>query len=142
MTLNSGLTWSIQAGQFIYSSPKNSIGPHTHVEVGFPSEEIQLLNPFAENPDDLTGTVYPYVPIEIIEQIISDNGGIEEAEHKPTYKNIPHNNRVGVYLEGIKVGEIAMSSSEGFIYRPKGSQKRNWGEPFETLEQCKISLEL
>ncbi len=47
------------------------------MEVGFPSEVEELLLPFAENKENPTETVYPCVPVTIIEQVIQKHGGIQ-----------------------------------------------------------------
>lgn len=72
----SGLRLSVQAGDFLYCSPRiNDADFYTHVEVGFPSEKIEELMPYCEDHDDPTGTVYGYVPIELVATIISRHGG-------------------------------------------------------------------
>ncbi len=45
-------------------------------EVGYPSEVEDILLPFAENPENPTGTVYPFVPQEIVEQVAEMHGGL------------------------------------------------------------------
>lgn len=78
--LNSGLTLSIQASEYHYCEPRKNLDDksmYTAFEIGFPSEEIELIASFAQDRGDLTGTVYPYIPRNIVETIISDNGGIK-----------------------------------------------------------------
>lgn len=80
--LNSGLTLSIQASEYHYCEPRKNIDDksrYSMFEIGFPSAEIELISHLAEDPSDLTGTVYPYVPREVVETVISDNGGIKGA---------------------------------------------------------------
>lgn len=72
-----GLTFSVQASSGHYCTPRSNNGPYTHVEVGFPNKVIERLIPFAENPDNLTETVYGWVPVELIKTIIIENGGID-----------------------------------------------------------------
>ena len=49
-------------------------------------------------------------------------------------------NRVSVFLEGIPCGTILRNSnSNKYSYKPKGSKSR--GEMFDTLRECKDSLE-
>ena len=38
--------------------------------------EEPLIADYAENPDDLTHTVYGYVPIEVVNKLIEIHGGI------------------------------------------------------------------
>ncbi len=73
----SGLSLSVQASAFTYCSPRNDLGPYTAVEVGFPSTTVDALLPYAEDRDTPTETVYGYVPVEIVEKVIADNGGID-----------------------------------------------------------------
>lgn len=78
--LNSGLTLSIQASEYHYCEPRKNLtdkSGYSMFEIGFPSAEIDLISHLAEDPSYLTQTVYPYVPREIVETIISDNGGIK-----------------------------------------------------------------
>lgn len=78
--LNSGLTLSIQASEYHYCEPRKNLDDksrYSAFEIGFPSVEIELIASFAEDSSDLTDTVYPYVPRDIVETIISDNGGIK-----------------------------------------------------------------
>ena len=70
-----GFSMSVQAGEYHYCSPRNS-GPYTSVEVGFPSERVESLMEYAEQPDNPTGSVYAWVPIEVIVDIINEHGGI------------------------------------------------------------------
>ena len=76
ITCKNGLTMSVQASSFHYCSPRNDSGPYAEVEVGFPNRKIEELMEYAENPALPTGTVYPYVPHELIEKIVLDNGGL------------------------------------------------------------------
>lgn len=67
---------SVQASHSHYCSPRTTIYSkhsfyYSKMEVGFPSEVEELLLPFAENKENPTKTVYPYVPIAIIENVIA-----------------------------------------------------------------------
>ena len=70
-----GLKMSVQASSGHYCSPRNDVGPWASVEVGFPAVKCEELRAYAENPDDPCGTVYGWVPVEVVEQIIANNGG-------------------------------------------------------------------
>jgi len=48
------------------------------VEIGYPSDVVPELMEYAENPADPTGTIYGYVPIQIVEDIAFTHGGIKE----------------------------------------------------------------
>ena len=67
---------SVQASNFNYSSPRDNVGPYTHMELGFPSAiPTAEIMEYAETPDNPLGTVYGYVPIELIERLILIHGG-------------------------------------------------------------------
>lgn len=94
---NDGFNVSIQASTTCRCTPKESLedGNYSEVELGFPSEVDDLITPYAEDTDDLTGTVYNYVPIEIVDKLIKKHGGIQsdadrvnklEAENKKLKK--------------------------------------------------------
>jgi len=76
ITCQSGLSMSVQASHFHYCEPRDDSGPYSHVEVGYPSRAIEALLPYAENPAVPTDTVYPYVPVGIVEAILLENGWI------------------------------------------------------------------
>jgi len=70
-----GFIMSVQVSKCHYCTPRNNIGPWTHVEVGFPSQKEDLLMEYAEDPDHPTETVYGYVPVEIVMAVIEKHGG-------------------------------------------------------------------
>lgn len=74
-----GFGISIQASSGHYCKPRiDSNGKrisYTHVELGFPSEEDELINDYAED-DNYTETVYGYVPVEVVDKLIEKHGGI------------------------------------------------------------------
>jgi len=72
---NDGFTLSVQAREFNYCTPRSDSGPWTEVEVGFPSEVEDLLLPFAEDSSSPTETVYGWVPVNLVEQVIAKHGG-------------------------------------------------------------------
>jgi hypothetical protein len=71
-----GFTMSVQASRFHYCSPRNDEGPYAAFEVGFPSEKCEELMPYAESADNPTGTVYGWVPAEVVDEVIRNHGGI------------------------------------------------------------------
>ena len=76
-----GFSMSVQARDSTYCTPRTDEGPHTHMEGGFPSDEpSQQLAVYAENRDDLCGTVYPYVPREVFEREFELHGGVVEGK--------------------------------------------------------------
>ena len=80
-----GFSVSIQAGERSYCSPRNNVGPYVAVELGFPNEEDGLIIPWAEDAGDLTGTVYGYVPADIVLEMITNHGGIKSGELPPMH---------------------------------------------------------
>lgn len=77
-----GFSMSVQAGQFSYSIPRKDLrdGNYTHVEVGFPSKEEELLKPYSD-------AVYGYVPVEVVDEIIGKHGGIDISKTIRSNKN-------------------------------------------------------
>ena len=73
-----GFKMSVQAGQSLYSTPKDVADDYEEAEVGFPSTEESLLTTYAEDNDNLCDTVYGYVPCSIIDEVIEKHGGIDE----------------------------------------------------------------
>lgn len=75
-----GLRLSVQASHFHYCVPRTDGGPYSSVEVGFPSERIEELMPYADEPESPTQTVYGYVPVEIVEAVIKAHGGSSQLD--------------------------------------------------------------
>lgn len=73
-----GFEFSVQAGKFLYSTPRTD-GPdieYTACECGTPSAREELLIPYMESAgDEPTEAIYPYTPVEVIEQVIAKHGG-------------------------------------------------------------------
>lgn len=70
-----GFSVSVQANSSAYCTPRNLTGPYTHVELGFPSLNDELIASWAEDPEKLTETVYGQVPVEIALELINKHGG-------------------------------------------------------------------
>lgn len=73
-----GFKVSVQASSFHCCAPRNDVGPWTEVEVGYPSQASDLIAEYAENPGVPTDTVYPYVPVEVVEALIVSHGGASD----------------------------------------------------------------
>ena len=73
-----GFKMSVQAGQTLYSEPKDVADSYERAEVGYPSTEESLLTTYAEDNNNLCDTVYGYVPCSIIDEVIEKHGGIDE----------------------------------------------------------------
>ena len=78
-----GFKMSVQAGQSLYSTPKDVADEYEEIEIGYPSEQEVLLEKWAEGASfdeeiEYTNTVYPYVPVEVVDWVIAKHGGIDE----------------------------------------------------------------
>ena len=77
----SGFSMSVQAGKFNYSRPRiNDADSYSLVEIGMPSSPEPLLEQYAEDASSLTKTVFPYVPRQLVVDIICKHGGIISGE--------------------------------------------------------------
>ncbi len=73
-----GFQMSVQASEGHYCEPReNFLNHYDSVEIGYPSEEELLLLDYAEDPDELTDTVYGYVPTELVDKVLEKHGGID-----------------------------------------------------------------
>jgi len=101
ITCNSGMWMSIAANPGLaYSTavlaPPEDKDPvhYTHVEIYGPRGGVgPTLEKYFSREEDWdewsdwehysTSTVYPYVPMEIVHQLVAENGGIKEGELPP-----------------------------------------------------------
>lgn len=85
-----GFTVSVVAGHGCYCRPshggfdagtyvdKDFRGPYTAVEVGFPSARPEPWDKWSEraaDPDKPTDTVYAYVPVGLVRDLVASHGG-------------------------------------------------------------------
>lgn len=75
-----GFSVSVQAGRVNYCAPRDDDGPWYDVELGFPSERVEALIPFAEEEDRPTKTVYGWVPLTLVAEVILAHGGFAQTE--------------------------------------------------------------
>ena len=86
-----GFTMSVQVGYSLYSEPKKIAKRYSKVEIGFPSEPEELIKEWAEfslfsdEEPDYTDTVYPYVPVKIVNKVLKKHGGIDLTETTRRY---------------------------------------------------------
>ena len=73
---NDGFNMSVQAGRSHYSTPRSDVGPWTEFEIGYPSDWDVLLAPYAEDPGEPTETIYGYVPLDVVEGVVMNHGGL------------------------------------------------------------------
>ena len=80
-----GFSMSVQVGYSLYSTPKKVAKRYSAVEIGFPSEPEELIKEWAEflpfseedGEPDYTDTVYPYVPVKVVDKVLKKHGGID-----------------------------------------------------------------
>ena len=83
-----GFKMSVQVGFSLYSTPKKVAKRYSAVEIGFPSDHESLIEDYAEtfykddgeDVTDYTDTVYPYVPVKVVNQVLKKHGGIDLTE--------------------------------------------------------------
>ena len=71
-----GFSVSVQASKVHYCSPRTNTDSYLSVELGYPSKADDLILEWAEESTDPTNTVYGYVPIGVVQQLIEKHGGI------------------------------------------------------------------
>tara|TARA_Y100000593_G_scaffold94784_1_gene195982 strand:+ start:1217 stop:1594 length:378 start_codon:yes stop_codon:yes gene_type:complete len=82
-----GFTMSVQASNYHYCTPKiNDAKGYLEVEIGYPSKREPLIDEYAEGfglwiedgdkDYEFTNTVYPYVPAEVVIEVIMKHGGM------------------------------------------------------------------
>ena len=75
---------SVQAHQGAYCTPRrNNAKKYKEVEVGFPSDIEPMLLEYIENDERPTDTVYPYVPVQVVTNVIARHGGMIEGDVPP-----------------------------------------------------------
>tara|TARA_R110002020_G_C16075516_1_gene756602 strand:- start:2 stop:346 length:345 start_codon:yes stop_codon:yes gene_type:complete len=75
-----GYNVSVQAGDGKYCQPCDDNGPYTEVELGFPSVSDPMLDGYAEDRETPTETVYAYVPVNVVRDLIVRHGGAVSGE--------------------------------------------------------------
>ena len=76
-----GFSMSVQASKYNYCEPRiDNASEYTAVEVGFPSDYEPMLVPWVEDPEDYTGTVYGWVPVQVIVDVCAKHGGVVSGD--------------------------------------------------------------
>lgn len=80
VTCKDGFEISIQASENHYCSPRKTFKPreglvYDEVELGFPNMKDDLIAEYADDAD-YTKSVYPFVPVEIVLELIEKHGGM------------------------------------------------------------------
>ena len=81
-----GFTISVQVGYSLYSKPKKVAKRYSNVEIGYPSDHEPLIEKWAENffedTPDYTDTVYPYVPVKVVDEVLKKHCRINLTKTK------------------------------------------------------------
>lgn len=95
---NDGFSMSVQAGYSLYCNPRVSGSPaYYSVEIGYPSDKEYLIMKYAEDEENLTDTVYGYVPINLVEEVIEKHKGMDDEKMiKILSEWAEKNNRYGI----------------------------------------------
>ena len=74
-----GFNMSVQASQYHYSRPRvANAREYNAIECASPSDEnVPEIIDYAESPNIPTCSVYGYVPIENVEKLIENHGGLD-----------------------------------------------------------------
>ena len=80
---NDDFEFSAQASYTHYSEPRAMSDEYTQVEIGYPSLNDRIIAEYREDygweeGHGLTNPVYPYVPVEVVDELIAYHGGINE----------------------------------------------------------------
>jgi len=76
-----GFTMSVQAHAGAYCLPKMTGAPvYREVEVGFPSIKEPMLMEWCEEAHRPTDTVYAYVPVQVVTNVIAKHGGMVSGQ--------------------------------------------------------------
>lgn len=76
-----GFKMSVQGHEMTYSIPKKVGTEFEAMEIGFPSVQEDLIIEFIDRPGhEPTQSVYGFIPISLIEQVIEKHGGIDEQK--------------------------------------------------------------
>ena len=80
-----GFSMSVQVGYHLYSEPKKVAKRYSEVEIGYPSERESLLEKYVETIFesgyvDYTDSIYPYVPVKVVDKVLKKHGGIDLTE--------------------------------------------------------------
>ena len=76
-----GFTMSVQAHAGAYCIPRmTGASVYLEVEVGFPSGREELLMEWAEEANRPTDTVYGFVPVQVVTNVIAKHGGMVSGD--------------------------------------------------------------
>ena len=74
-----GFSISIQGNSTAYCYPKeDNCQLYEHVELGYPSKYDDLIMEWIEEEDSPCSTVYGYVPVKVVNQLIEKHGAYDK----------------------------------------------------------------
>ena len=82
-----GFVMSVQASRDHYCTPRDDVGPHSAVEVGWPNRLEERLLPYADKATttaDARPTLYVNVPVRVIHEVVAEHAGICSGQLPPT----------------------------------------------------------
>lgn len=85
-----GFEISVQASNGHYCKPRENLKDCNYVELelGFPSYVDKTILPYAEDKGNPTKTIYPFVPVDVVNKMILTHGGLEtDLKSNNKYKN-------------------------------------------------------
>ena len=78
---NDGFSFSCQANDTAYCSPRRRGCHYTHVEIGFPTSSDLLICEYKEDEElEDSKSIFPYVPSDVVYILITKHGGIKSGE--------------------------------------------------------------
>lgn len=106
-----GFHMSVQHSSYHYCHPQFDFAERKGLEfvsyeVGYPSEKVDILMPFAENPEQPTSTVYAYVPAQIVEQVVEMHGGLADDDRT-----------LSIRLKSLAIDDVSMLCTEMLMGR-------------------------
>jgi len=80
LVCHDGFSISVQAGEHAYCGPRRNDADYYYLlECGFPSEVPDLIMSYAETPSEPLQTVFGYVPVDLVQELLDSHGGIKGA---------------------------------------------------------------
>ena len=104
-----GFSISIQGGtRFHYCQPRELCRIFESVELGFPNQVEDLIMPYIDGSEDNPlGNVYGFVPIEVVDEMITKHGGIVDVDANLDPSNLAYYERCReeIHEELVKIKE-------------------------------------
>lgn len=78
-----GFSVSVQMSWASYCKPRRNLAcsaDYESAELGYPNRTDELLRDYADDPEEDPDTVFPYVPMKVLEQVFQKHGGLHPKE--------------------------------------------------------------